>query len=194
MLTLVSLMFALLASGDDANAAKYLRKADETGEGHTVSWSIKGKPDAIGVTDTAIQIAIKRSAAINLGSSAYDKNTNHPPSFPSGTNKCNLFVADKCNDAGATVPWLNGNNPFKPYPPTANQWAGIDPITIPKWTLLPANTPPQPGFVVADPDSVGSGHCGILDYDGVGIGAGVTYHVSKYYPFFPDSSQRQYSP
>jgi hypothetical protein len=180
--------------GDDAHASKYLRKADETGQGQTVSYNKKGTPDAFGVTDTAIQIAIKHSAGINLGSAAYDVGTNHPPSFPPGSDKCNLFVADKCNDAGAIVPWINGLNPFKPYPPTANQWAGTDPKNIPNWTLLPANALPQPGFVVSDPNSLGSGHCGVLDYDGWGIGAGVTYHVSKRYPFFPESRQRQYSP
>ncbi len=178
--------------GDDADAPMYLRKHDDTISGQKVGWGKAGQPDAFGVVDNAIQIAIRLSAAINLGSDAYDPGTNHPPSFPPGQNKCNLFVADKCNDAGATVPW--SGNPLKPHPPSANQWAGIIQPNIPNWTLLPATTTPQPGFVVADPNSLGSGHCGILDYDGWGIGAGEYYHVSKLYPFFPGSAQRQYSP
>jgi len=38
-----------------------------------------------------------------------------------------------------------------------------------KWPLLPVPLYPQPGLIVAHPAATGSGHCGIVDYDGVGI-------------------------
>ena len=31
---------------------------------------------------------------------------------------------------------------------------------------------PQPGFIVAHPAALGSGHCGIMDFDGHAIAAG----------------------
>lgn len=55
--------------------------------------------------------------------------------------------------------------------PSANQWSGADTKPIPGWTLLPRETYPQPGFVIARSNS-GSGHCGIIDYDGAWISAG----------------------
>jgi len=44
---------------------------------------------------------------------------------------------------------------------------------------------PQPGLIVALPAVTGSGHCGIVDYDGVGIAAGVN-DVNKLYLYWFD--------
>ena len=189
---------AIVAVSGEQQEYKLLRKIDDVRNGEKVGFGKKGQPDAFGVVDTDIQIAIRHSAQINLGSHAYDKSTEWLPAFPKDKDKCNLFVAHKATDAGATVPWINGNNPFVPYPPTANQWAGTDPKNIPNWVLLPVETMPQPGFVVSEPNELGSGHCGILDYDGWGIAAGTYFHVSKLYNFFQTGPttgrQRKYSP
>jgi len=56
-----------------------------------------------------------------------------------------------------------------------------------KWPLLPVPLYPQPGLIVAHPAATGSGHCGIVDYDGVGIAAGVN-DVNKLYLYWFDGT------
>jgi len=139
-----------------------------------------GEPDAFGVTDTQIQIAIRNSAMGFLGSTAYTYGGIVSaqygfPEYPADTYKCNIFVAHRAVQAGANVPAINGF-PAK-YPPLANEWAGIEdthPLIpgfqtdIDGWTLLTTSYP-QPGFIVGHPNASGSGHVGIVDYDGQGI-------------------------
>jgi hypothetical protein len=204
--------------GDDANAVKYLRKKDEL---KTSSGSMgpgrKGQPDSFGVCDTQKQIDIRNEAKRYLGSPAYGSDTPVPPEFGFsgfGTEgnarvRCNIFVAHRCCAVGATVPAINGNGITSFYPPLANQWAGIqncrpfplNPIDISgptydidHWSAA-SLVNPQPGFIIAHPIPDDAGHCGIIDYDGGGIGAGSSYPftINKKYEFYDGTSRwRQY--
>jgi hypothetical protein len=130
---------------------------------------VKDENDCFGVVDDDWQIVVVNQARSSLGSEAYATAAANPP-FGAQDPKCNLFVAHKATDGGATVPWINGY-PLRRRPPTANQWQGTDPKPIPNWTLLPEQTYPQPGFIVARL-GLNHGHVGILDYDGAWISAG----------------------
>ena len=143
-----------------------------------------GDPDAFGVVDNAIQLAVREEALGHLGSTYYSTEGSLPAlrdpfELFDGQNKCNVFVADVCEGSGADVDpptagvYLGG-------PPSANNWAGMPdtndpnaPYPIPNWTLLSDNASPQPGHVCASGwDNGGSsGHTGIIDYDGQWINA-----------------------
>jgi len=196
--------------GDDADAIDYVRKHDELDGAIKYGRGKTGDPDCVGVADTTTQVAVRNAAQLQMANPAYSFQAALAPVGPN-SSKCNLFVAQQATAAGATVPNINWTvNHASPYippvmhaPPVANQWAGVQPGNITGWTLLPQNTPPQPGFVVAHPSAVtgaataGMGHCGILDYDGVGIAAGSSFGVSKMYPFLTPQSPsrfRKYSP
>ncbi len=197
---------------DDANAVKYVRKQDElkTSNG-PMGPGKKGDPDSLGICDTQMQVNIRNEADRYLGSVAYASNVTISPEYGFsgfGTTgnaiiRCNIFVAHRCCAVGATVPVINGgvNN----YPPLANQWAGIKSTShipfnfstvIAGWPLLSGDSFPQPGYVIAHPDASDAGHCAIIDYDGGGIGAGVSGTVNKQYPDFYDgtSGMRTYRP
>jgi hypothetical protein len=155
-----------------------------------------GQIDCFGVVDSTIQASIANTARSNYGSVAYARSTQWLPSYEMGSNKCNLFVAHKATDAGAVVQWINRSvwPPFNTYPPSANQWAGTQSTTrvgsstvIPNWSLLPASSPPQPGWIVAHPAGGGSGHVGIVHYDGKAVAAG-RYTVNKAYNFLDGRS------
>jgi hypothetical protein len=206
--------------GDDAKAVKYVRKKDElkTSNGY-MGPGRKGAPDSFGVCDTQKQIDIRNEAKRYLGSPAYASNMLVPAEYgfaaylaiPTGI-RCNIFVAHRCCAVGATVPAINyglgltsGNPGLNSYPPSANQWAGIESTShiplnfttvITGWPLLSTDTFPQPGFVIAHPDSGDAGHCAIIDYDGASIGAGVSGTVNKNYLNFWDGTSRlrQYQP
>ena len=198
----------------------YLRKYDEiwVTSGHIVNDGIygpgrKGQPNAIGVADTQVQIDAAYKAAYYLGSDTYSMDYDTPAkdgfsAVLAGKWKCNIFLAHQETEAGAIVPAINGLRHSNP--PTANQWAGTeDTCHIPLlfstnivgWSD-PFSTPmPQPGWVVAHPDTTGDvasrhGHCGIIDYDGIGIGAGESGTVNKLYLPFNDgtSNGRKYQP
>ena len=168
-----------------------------------------GDPDAFGVSDTQIQIDIRNAAKAFLGSTDYEVSDVVAaqygfPEVVAGANKCNIFVAHRAAQAGATVPLIGGY--FGVDPPSANQWAGQDdthPILPPgvqtdidHWILFLNPTYPQPGFIVGHPNLTDSGHVGIVDYDGQGIGAGVSGTVNKKYPPFLDGTSgfRKYEP
>jgi hypothetical protein len=150
-----------------------------------------GKPQAVGVCDSQWQIDLRNEAAGWLGATNYDFNQAYPP-FGKETYKCNLFVAHRIRHAGLTVPWLNGSiwRPAHPYPPTANQWGGADPTVladiggpslVPSYVIQHWSSPssaPQPGLIASHPHHGGSGHVGVVDYDGWPIGAG-TNTVNK---------------
>ena len=167
-----------------------------------------GDPDAFGVTDTQIQIDIRDAAKGFLGSTAYPYDGVVTaqygfPEYPANTYKCNIFVAHRAKQAGADVPAINGIPAT--YPPLANEWAGTEDThpfipgfqtDIDHWTLL-ITSYPQPGFIVGHPNASGSGHVGIVDYDGHGIGAGsVSGTVNKKYGLFLDGTSgfRKYEP
>jgi hypothetical protein len=125
----------------------------------------KDENECFGVVDEQWQINVRNQAKANLGSVAYAfavANEN----VGKKEYKCNLFVGHKATNGGAIVPKINGRNPFSKYYPIANQWAGTQVANIPGWILLPVNTYPQPGYVVARGAPGGIGHTGIVDYDG----------------------------
>jgi hypothetical protein len=166
-----------------------------------------GAPDAFGVVDTQIQIAIRNAAKGFLGSTNYPLNGVVSaqygfPEYKEGTYKCNIFVAHRAMQAGANVPAINGIPAT--YPPLANEWAGTEDThpfvagfqnDIENWYLMTNPLHPQPGFIVARPATSGSGHCGIVDYDGNGIAAGQE-NVNKNYLLFLDGTSgfRTYAP
>lgn len=171
-----------------------------------------GDPDAFGVADTQFQVDFSACARDFLGSDAhpYDGAVSASygfPGIPKNKYKCNIFVAHRACQSGASVPKINGRWEWWPrFPPSANQWAGTEDThhdiegeqtDIESWILLPSSSfYPQPGFIIAHPAEKGSGHVGIVDYDGEGIGAGVYYGVSKMYEKFYDgkSGFRKYVP
>ena len=180
----------------------FTRKVDEYPHGLGEA----GDPDAFGIADTPIQLAIVTAARSRLGSSDCAELATLPAAwgfaaFPADSDKCNIFVAHMAMEAGATVPAINGI--IHDYPPTANQWAGtadthsFEPgvqTDIDHWELE-TSPYPQPGFIVAHPTPDGPGHVGIVDYDGEGIAAGVAT-VNRNYTVFWDgtSGLRRYAP
>ena len=194
---------AILSVGSYSCEKILLRTASETyGPGEA------GDPDAFGVTDSQVQIAIRNAARSFLGSTAYAYNGTVSaqygfPEYPANTYKCNIFVAHRAEQAGANVPAINGI-PAE-YPPLANEWAGTEdthPVIpgfqtdIDNWILLTTSYP-QPGFIVGHPNALGPGHVGIVDYDGQGIGAGsASGTVNKEYSLFLDGTSgfRKYEP
>jgi hypothetical protein len=131
-----------------------------------------GEKDCFGVVDEEWQISVREKAVLRLGNEDYAEAKEKQP-IPEGQPKCNLFVAHCGTLGGAEVPWINGGRYFigTIYPPVANQWAGTEVKHIPNWTLLPEETYPQPGWIVARAGKK-HGHTGIIDYDGAWIGAG----------------------
>jgi cell wall-associated NlpC family hydrolase len=107
-----------------------------------------------------------------LESNDWSYYTDRPPYGP-GTNKCNLFVYEVLNNAGAPVPmkerWSWRNFEYVKYPPLAGQWADPD-VDIPGWVVV---DDPQPGDVVAMEEnySDASGHVGIVSGEGKTISA-----------------------
>jgi len=137
----------------------------------------KGQPNHIGVCDEQWQINVRNEAVSYIGSTEYALTATIPAEngfsrIPADSPKCSIFVAHCCVAAGTPVPAINGVRPRR-YPPLANQWADVPPTAIQGWQLLPVNGFPQPGYVVAHPVAGGTGHCGIVDYDGLAIAAGV---------------------
>ncbi|HBL58676.1 MAG TPA: hypothetical protein DDZ80_09215 [Cyanobacteria bacterium UBA8803] len=107
--------------------------------------------------------AIVREARRHIGSGTWAYSANRPP-YGSGTNKCNLFVYEVVNNAGAPVPmqerWSWSQFEYVQYPPLAGQWANPS-FTIPGWVVV---TEPQPGDVaaIAINYSDASGHVAIV--------------------------------
>lgn len=201
--------------GQDGLTAYHTRKTDEGYGTGRYGFGKRGQLDTYGVADTASQIAAREETKSYLGNTDYELSdvvlaSYGFPSYPSGSLKCNIFVAHRATAAGEIVPKINGI--LSGYPPLANQWAGVENCTptgimglrlgnfsnrIDHWPLLETNTPPQPGFLVAHPAPGDSGHTGIVDYDGYGIGAGSgSGTVNKNFDEFLDGTSlyRVYQP
>lgn len=184
---------AVIGSAGSTQDQFYQRKKDDPHSAHK-----KGENDCFGVADDQWQINVRQQAWINLGSTAYARAVkNGPvPAGPPGGWKCNLFVAHKETDGGATVPWINSGWVHS-FPPSANQWAGTagtEQKNIPNWSLLGADAKPQPGYVVARGAS--TGHTGILDYDGAWISAGelnVNRKADLREPYYQPALVRKYT-
>ncbi len=175
-------IFQLKAMIYDTQEFLFVREKTDT---HTSGDHLlkNGDPDSFEVTDTQKKIDIRDQAKGDLGSTAYAAAVANGY-FEAGTNKCHLFVAEKAQAVGATVPYINFEwLPLPPHslPPVANQWAGMPAdsehpaYTITGWDLLADDAYPQPGFIVASGfETWATGHAGIVDYDGRWISAGST--------------------
>ena len=105
-------------------------------------------------------------------------------SISDGDWKCNYFVAYRIREVGLLLS-PQREIYWKDYPPLANDWAGDS--AIENWVRIGDNEDIQPGFVVGHPAAVGSGHCGIVDFDGEGIAAG-RYIVNRRYKKWLDGT------
>ena len=131
----------------------------------------------VGVAATQRQLALREFALGRLGSTQFAfKGTllayNGFSSIGPRKWKCNAFVAFCATSVGLSVPALHGQPPFSAYPPMANDWANGTPIS--GWTYLGTSVDPEPGWICGHPQQIGSGHVGIVDYDGYAIAAGTT--------------------
>ena len=138
-------------------------------------------------------IEVKHESAINqiipvakkyIGSSTWAYSANKPPYGPK-TNKCNLFVYDVLNQAGASVQmkkrdrgWFKGIfvKRYVNYPPLAGQWANSS-VSIPGWIVVKT---PQIGDVAAEAIqySNATGHVGIVSEVTLGGKNGKTISAS----------------
>lgn len=90
--------------------------------------------------------------------------------------------------AGLVVPiqHVTGIIDTNTYPPVANEWANGN-VPIQGWSYIGSAVWPEPGLIVAHPSATGSGHVGIVDYDGEGVAAGERT-VNRRYKNFLDGS------
>ena len=142
----------------------------------------------LGVADCQWQIDLRNHALAYIGSRQYSRASSVSSQYdfsgmPEGSWKCNIFVAHSIMRAGLQVP--HNSHFFNTYPPVANDWANGTGIT--GWQFLGRSVYLQPGYVVGHPASIGSGHCGIIDFDGSAIAAG-RHFVNRQYEDWLDGS------
>ena len=173
-------------SGGGSDERYYVWDADEnTATGHKK----KGQMKAIGVCDEQWQMDLRNAAKSYLGSAAYAFAAALPGEYgfsplPSDSWKCNYFVAYRIKEAGLPLE-VQRRRLWHSYPPLANDWANG--AEIPNWEYLGTMPYVQPGYVVGHPASYGSGHVGILDFDGEAIAAG-RYIVNRNYEEWLDGT------
>ena len=161
----------VIASAESGSDERYyVWQEDEDTE---IGLNKKGNLKAFGVCDEQWQIELCNCAKSYLGSTEYARSVVVPglfgySEFPEKTWKCNIFVAHMVSSVGLNIP--HNTHWFSIYPPVANDWSGN--VNITNWERITEDIYIQPGFVVGHPAFPGSGHCGILDFDGAGIAAG----------------------
>ncbi len=161
----------VIASAESGSDERYyVWQEDEDTE---IGLNKKGNLKAFGVCDEQWQIELRNCAKSYLGSTEYARSVVVPglfgySEFPEKTWKCNIFVAHMVSSVGLNIP--HNTHWFSIYPPLANDWSGN--VDITNWERITEDIYIQPGFVVGHPAFSGPGHCGILDFDGVGIAAG----------------------
>ena len=139
-----------------------------------------GDPECIGLCDAQWQVDLVNQARGWVGSTNYSFSAPFLPAL-ANQNKCNFFVQNMILQAHLKLDYLHGQ-----FGPSANQWAGTDRTgyfggeSMDNWSAAFSGTP-QPGYVIAHPMSTGSGHCGIIDYNGWPISAG--HDVIRKYNF-----------
>ena len=158
----------VVAGGTDERF--YVWDADENSS--TGIWR-KGDRKAIGVCDEQWQIDLRNCAKSYLGSADYAFEAELEgeygfASVPDDAWKCNYFVAYLIRESGLPLS-VQRQRYWRGYPPVANDWANGE--TIANWEFL-GRLYVQPGYVVGHPASPGSGHVGIVDFDGEAIAAG----------------------
>ena len=98
--------------------------------------------------------------------------------FKAKSNKCNKFVYDVTNEAGAKARAYNRI-------PQAGDWAENYKPRIKNWTPLTVNETPEPGDVIAYPLAGGgtsfSGHVGFIVSDGKGGVTNISAHSDSVY-------------
>ena len=149
----------------------YVWEADENVE---TGLKKRGNLKMVGICDAQWQIDVRNAAKTQMGSTAYLENAYLPAShgisaFPWGRYKCNAFVAHMTQEAGVGLPVMHGT--LSSYPPLANELANAA-VVIQNWPSIIGTEYPQPGYVAAEHGSE-NGHCGIVDFDGKGISAGM---------------------
>ena len=134
----------------------------------------EGDYNHFGVARSEGMLRLRNEALEHLGRAEYGKymyleSKNGYAAVDVRKWKCNRFVADIAIDAGFQVP-KNQTVPIfgNTYPPIANDWARG--TGLGDWRHL-GGVYPEPGFVVGRYNPKGSGHCGIVDYDGWTISA-----------------------
>ena len=161
---------ASVAAGG-ADERFYVWEADENVE---TGLKKRGNLKMVGICDAQWQIDVRNAAKTQMGSTAYLENAYLPAShgisaFPWGRYKCNAFVAHMTQEAGVGLPVMHGT--LSSYPPLANELANAA-VVIQNWPSIIGTEYPQPGYVAAEHGSE-NGHCGIVDFDGKGISAGM---------------------
>lgn len=123
----------------------------------------------------ATRLAIAAEARKLVGSYAWSAQTNKPP-YPSGTNKCNLFVFEMLAQAGTPVPmferWSLSELGVVKHPPLAGQWA--DPrVPIVGWEVV------QPPPLVGDVAAVRHDYTDATGHVGIVVSAASTVSVAS---------------
>lgn len=157
-----------------------------------------GQPDYLGVAENPLSLNVRNRAVEWLGSAKYRKAVNVPtqpghqfnpdlgitPGRPDGSPKCNVFVTHIANQAGAATPYFYRIKyvflKIPSAPIARDDWhddpekhIDLDPYG---WSFRDEAWYPSPGMAISSPgaggDAQGSGHVGIMDYDGSWINAG----------------------
>ena len=110
--------------------------------------------------------SIAQNAESHIGSKKWNYDVNRT-NFPSGSNKCNLFVAETIRGSGARLSNINGRLVSR-YPPTAGQWADPN-FKIDNWVVV---SDLMRGDIIAQaiPYSDATGHVAIFVGNGKTVG------------------------
>lgn len=166
----------LVAADCGGDVRYYVWDEDEDRE---IGFAAKGDMKAFGVCDEQWQIDLRNCAKSFLGSTDYLEMSEISAQYgfseypgKDGAYKCNLFVAHRAVQSAVPVPAIHGRL-WHAYPPLANEW-GDRSFGIEGWSCVDVAGFPQAGFVSSDPATGGTpGHMGIVDFDGMGISAGM---------------------
>ena len=157
-------------------------------ENQMIGLKKRGDIKAFGVCDEQWQIDLRNQVLTYVGLPQYTKAGVVAAQygfseFGRRSWKCNVFVAHSAVRAGLTMPhnhhWLNV------YPPVANDWANG--TGIEGWSYLGRDVYLQPGYVAGHPATMGSGHCGVVDFDGWVVAAG-EHCVNRRYKSWQDGA------
>jgi len=181
----VRALASVAAGGTDERF--YVWDADEPAD---IGLRKRGDCKAIGVCDEQWQIDLRNCAKAYLGSTDYAVSGRAQGQYEysdagEGSYKCSYFVAYRIRESGLTLP-VQRQRYWRKYPPLANDWA--DGTEISGWDLLGTTFDPQPGYVIAHPAAV-NGHCGILDFDGNAVAAGLE-NVNRRYRDWQDGTSK----
>ena len=173
------------ASGGGTDERYYIWETDEN---PATGLKKVGDIKAFGVCNEQWQIDLRNCARTYLGSTQYARNSAVNAQYGyseimQGAWKCNIFLAHSIMRAGLSVP--HNCTMFNVYPPVANDWANGTGIY--GWTFIGRNVFVQPGYVIGHPATTGSGHCGIVDFDGIAIAAG-EHNVNRRYKMWLDGA------